>query len=59
MEIELLLLLSLSDDDGVSSVVSSSASSTDVSLVGEDVYEFPFALVSPLGTENDGHSRVG
>ena len=59
MKVKLLLLVSLPNDDGMSRVVSSGTSSTNVSLVSEDVDKFPFALVPPLGTENNSYSRVG
>lgn len=53
MEGERLLLIGGTDgcDDGVSGVVSSSASSTDVRLSSENVYELAFTLVAPLGAE--------
>jgi hypothetical protein len=49
------LLLSNGHDDSVPSVVSASASRAYVNVGGENVHEFSFALVTPLGAENDGY----
>jgi hypothetical protein len=57
MEVVLLLRLALSDDDGVASVVASGATRADVRLVGEDVDELAFALVTPLGAESEPRER--
>ena len=43
-------------DDGVSGVVAPLTARAEVGLAGEDVDQLPFALVAPLGAENDrGH----
>jgi len=40
-------------NDRMTSVVSSSTASTNVSLCGEDVYEFALSLIAPLGAEDN------
>ena len=42
------------DHDGVSRVVPSRASSTDVEIGGQDIDELALPLIAPLCTENDG-----
>jgi hypothetical protein len=49
--ISLLLSLVVGDDNGVSGVVSTRASSANVSISSEDIDKFAFALVTPLGAE--------
>jgi hypothetical protein len=43
------------NNDGVTRVVSTSASSTDVDVCGEDVNKLAFALVAPLSAEHHRH----
>jgi hypothetical protein len=49
--IRLLLPLVPLDHNGVSRIVPARTSCTDISIGSQDVYEFAFALVTPLGSE--------
>lgn len=48
------------DDDGVAGIVTTLSAAAELGFVGEDVGELSFALIAPLGTENDGdgHGRA-
>ena len=56
------------NDDGVAGVVAAGVARDDVEFFAEDVNDFAFAFVAPLGSEDDGglalvlglaHERVG
>lgn len=55
MERKGLLLAIDRNNDGMSSIVSASAPGADVDVRSEDVYEFSFALIAPLRTQNNRH----
>jgi len=42
-------------DDGMTSIVTTSAASTDISVRGKDVDKLSFALVAPLRAEHNGN----
>ena len=42
-------------NDSMTSVVSSSASSTDVDVSSEDVYQLPLAFIAPLRAQHNAH----
>ncbi len=47
------------DDDGVAGVVAAGVTGDDGEALGEDVDDFAFAFVAPLGSEDDGGLAMG
>lgn len=45
-------------DDGVAGVVAALGAAAQLRVVGEDVDEFAFAFVAPLGAEHDGDGHL-
>ena len=47
------------DDDGMAGVVAAGVAGDDVEALGQDVDDFAFALIAPLGTKNHRGSALG